>query len=391
MTHGRAWPRAAAAALALLAAGAVPRLLAGEPGAPARPAGQAAPTFRSGVDLVAAQRHGDRPVGPVRHRPRRRGLRGLRGRRRSRTLAFFSRTNLPCRVSLLLDTSASMEDKMATAQEAAAGLRRRVSGPRTRRRSSTSTAASRVVSAVHHSKAATSSRRFASTAPGGSTSLYNADLHRAQGAEEDPRPRGTDDLRRQAIVVLSDGEDTSSLVSLDEVLELAKRSETAIYAIGLSRRSKGTTARRPTRRTSSLRQLTTQTGGRVFFPSTADELRSIYALISEELSSQYLLGYTSRTPKRDGRWRRIVVRARRPGAARAPSRATTPRGVMGYCGSRASESSGPALAPPAVRSLLLPLVAASSLTAALPRARCAHARIVPWSTSSAPAPAIPAC
>ena len=45
--------------------------------------------------------------------------------------------------------------------------------------------------------------------------------------------RGTEDLRRRAVIVLSDGEDTSSLVSYDEVLELAKRSETAIYAIGI--------------------------------------------------------------------------------------------------------------------------------------------------------------
>ena len=42
-----------------------------------------------------------------------------------------------------------------------------------------------------------------------------------------------EDIRRQAVVVLSDGEDTSSLLPFEEVLDLAKRSETAIYAIGL--------------------------------------------------------------------------------------------------------------------------------------------------------------
>jgi len=47
------------------------------------------------------------------------------------------------------------------------------------------------------------------------------------------RPGGTAEVRRQAIVLLSDGDDTSSLVTFDEALDLAKRSETVIYAIGL--------------------------------------------------------------------------------------------------------------------------------------------------------------
>ena len=62
-----------------------------------------------------------------------------------------------------------------------------------------------------------------------------------------------------------------------------------------------------------LRQLTQQTGGRVFFPSIVDELPAIYRQISDELSSQYALGYSSRNPKRDGRWRRVVVRIARAG------------------------------------------------------------------------------
>ena len=61
---------------------------------------------------------------------------------------------------------------------------------------------------------------------GGSTSLHNAiyialrELRRVSRSQEE--------VRRQAIIVFSDGEDTSSLVSFEEVLDLAKRSETAI-------------------------------------------------------------------------------------------------------------------------------------------------------------------
>ena len=114
------------------------------------------------------------------------------------------------------------------------------------------------------------------------------------------------------IVVLSDGEDTSSLVSFDEVLELAKRSETAIYAIGL--RGKGPDHLRGSFNEADyvLRELSQQTGGRVFFARSASELVGIYEQISDELSSQYMIGYTSRNPKRDGAWRRVLVRVKEP-------------------------------------------------------------------------------
>ena len=78
-------------------------------------------------------------------------------------------------------------------------------------------------------------------------------------------------MRRQAIILLSDGEDTSSLITFDDVLDLAKRSETAIYPIGLMAgepaHSKGFREA-----TYALRQLATDTGGRSFFPTDAKAL-----------------------------------------------------------------------------------------------------------------------
>ena len=115
--------------------------------------------------------------------------------------------------------------------------------------------------------------------------------------------------------MLSDGDDTSSLVEYDEVLDLAKRSETAIYAIGLRPQSIG---RREFKEAEFvLRQLSQETGGRVFFPTSVTELPKIYEQISDELASQYTLAYASKNPLRNGAWRRIVVRVKRPGADRA--------------------------------------------------------------------------
>lgn len=120
----------------------------------------------------------------------------------------------------------------------------------------------------------------------------------------------TEEIRRQAIVVLSDGEDTSSLLPYEEVQDLAKRSETAIYAIGL-RSTEPSGGKGFKEAEFVLRQLAQETGGRAFFPAQVTELPAIYSQISQELSSQYTVGYISRNSKRDGAWRRVVVRVNR--------------------------------------------------------------------------------
>jgi len=124
--------------------------------------------------------------------------------------------------------------------------------------------------------------------------------------------RQEDEVRRQAIILLSDGEDTSSLVTFDDVLDLARRSETAIYAIGLMQDAPGGQSKGFREATYALRQLTTDTGGRAFFPADVKSLASVYGQIYDELSSQYTIGYTSKNSKRDGAWRRLVVRVARP-------------------------------------------------------------------------------
>lgn len=228
-------------------------------------------------------------------------------------ITFFTRTQLPVALALLMDTSASMTDKMSTAQEAAIGFADRL---REQDLASVIDFDSRV-EILHEFTNSLDDLTAAirRTSAGGSTSLYNAiyislkELAKVAASAAD-----TDEIRREAIVVLSDGEDTSSLVEFEEVLELAKRSNTVIYTIGL--RSDERRTRRGFREADFvLRQLAQETGGRHFFPDTVDELPEIYQRISDELSSQYTLGYASKNPLRDGQWRRIVVRVDRPDVA----------------------------------------------------------------------------
>ena len=223
-------------------------------------------------------------------------------------LTFFNRTNLPIALSLLIDTSASMEQRLPIAQEAAVGFARRV---RPQDLAQVVDFDSRVeIAQGFTNKAEDLEKAVRATSAGGSTALHNA-VYISLKELAKVKAKNTDEIRRQAIVVLSDGEDTSSLVSFEEVLELAKRSETSIYTIGLQPREQG--ALKGFREAEyTLKQFALETGGRSFFVQRAEELKDVYGQVAEELSSQYTMGYASKNPRRDGAFRRLVVQVNRP-------------------------------------------------------------------------------
>jgi Ca-activated chloride channel family protein len=225
-------------------------------------------------------------------------------------VTFFNRTNLPIALALLIDTSASMENKLPTAQEAAIGFAKKL---RQQDLAEVVDFDSRVVVLQSFSNSLGElEQAIRRTSAGGSTSLYNA-VYIALKDLKKVVAKSSEEIRRQAIVVLSDGEDTSSLLPFEEVLDLAKRSETAIYSIGLrAGEGTGVSAKGFKEAEFVMRQFSQETGGRSFFPNQIADLAGIYGQISDELSSQYTVGYTSKNPKRDGTWRRVVVRVVRP-------------------------------------------------------------------------------
>ncbi len=235
-------------------------------------------------------------------------------------LTFFNKNNLPIALSLLIDSSASMEQRMENAQEAAIGFARKV---RENDLAQVVDFDSRVeIKLGFTNNVAELESAIRSTSPGGSTALHTA-VYISLTELAKVKAKNPDEVRRQAIVVLSDGEDTSSLVSFEEVLELAKRSETAIYTIGLQPRE--TSALRGFREAEFvLRQLAQEPGGRAFFANKVEDLKDVYSQIADELSSQYSMGYASRNPRRDGAFRRLVVQTTRPN-----STARTKRGYYG--------------------------------------------------------------
>ena len=178
------------------------------------------------------------------------------------TVSNFSRDPLPIALSIALDTSTSMERKLPVAQEAAAGFARRLS-PKDVAQIIDFDSQAQILQTFTNDKAALE-QAIRRTQAGGSTSLYNA-LYTALSELKGVRGQPATEVRRQAIVALSDGEDTSSLVTFDDVLDLAKRSEVAVYAIGLRDKGDPAMSGKWNEADYVLRTLAQETGGRPYF------------------------------------------------------------------------------------------------------------------------------
>ena len=271
-------------------------------------AAQSQPTqrLRSGIDLVSLNvtvMDGTRYVGDLDEQEFEVFEDGAK-----QSITFFSRIQQPIALAILLDTSASMNERLSTAQEAAIGFARRL------RKEDVIEVIDfdsqvRILQSFTNDVAALE-KAIRGTDVNGSTSLYNA-IYISLKELKKAKASSAEEIRRQAIVVLSDGDDTSSLVPYEEVLDLAKRSETVIYAIGL--RPAGAFRSEFKEAEFVLKQLSQETGGRAYFVTAASELPKIYEQISDELANQYSLAYSSKNPLRNGAWRRIVVRVSRPG------------------------------------------------------------------------------
>jgi Ca-activated chloride channel homolog len=274
-----------------------------------RPVDADGATFKSGIDLVALNV-------TVTNRADRHVL-GLQagdfvvledGVRQS--VSFFSETTVPLDLAILLDASASMLGKMTFARDAAVGLAKSL-------RLGDRASVVEFRDAVRIRQPLTSDLGAVQAAlgeiePGGSTSMYDAlyiALKELAASRRDPQV-----VRRQAIAVLSDGADTASLSSFDDVLDLARREGVAVYAVSL--RAPGEIDRGKLAgggRGSfgdgdfGLKSLAQDTGGRAFFPNGADKLKPIFDAVAEELGHQYALGYVPTNNRRDGAWRRVAV------------------------------------------------------------------------------------
>jgi len=219
-------------------------------------------------------------------------------------LSFFAREPLPLSVALLLDCSASMEDKLSVAQEAASRFLKTLR-PEDLGQVAQFNDRLAVLQDFTADPAALETA-IRSTRTSGTTALYTALYVTLKQLDRQGSP---DAPRRRAVVLLSDGEDTASLIDDEQVLALARRADVGVYIISLRPdRPADRQSLAHTQATYFLTALARDTGGEAYSPSSLSEMDSVYGRVAEELRSQYTVGYVSRNDRHDGKWRRIVVR-----------------------------------------------------------------------------------
>ncbi len=112
--------------------------------------------------------------------------------------------------------------------------------------------------------------------------------------------------RRRAIILLTDGRDSTSRLSRSEAINRALDAETVIYVIGIGDKKYGGVDR------DELNTVANATGGRAFFPKRETDLTNAFAEIEQELRSQYLIAYSPTNKNRDGSYRQMRIEITNP-------------------------------------------------------------------------------
>lgn len=201
--------------------------------------------------------------------------------------------DLPLSLGMAVDTSGSMEERMATARDAGAAFFQNVlrkgdkafvvafdSSPHMVQKWSSD------LHEIHSG--------LAKLRPEESTALYDAivySLYNFLGVKG-----------QKALVLVTDGKDTASKFTFEQALEYAQRAAVPVYTIGLGIRGADLDVKQ------KLNKLTSETGGTAYYIDEVKDLAAIYADIQNELRSQYVLGfYPAPEVKSGGKWRELTV------------------------------------------------------------------------------------
>ena len=206
---------------------------------------------------------------------------------RERPVTSFQSNEAPLEVVLALDVSASMSTALADVKAAAEGFLRALRPQ------------DRVTVVAFNNALFTLSRGVTGTealpalnklTAWGATALYDVIVRSLQLLSRQPG--------KHALVIFSDGDDSASQATLDQVRKLVADSDAMLMAVGLGR---GSTVNELKEK---LESLADASGGRVLFAEKSDELTESFAKVVEDLINQYTLGFE---PQRDGRDHQIRV------------------------------------------------------------------------------------
>jgi Ca-activated chloride channel family protein len=221
---------------------------------------------------------------------------------------FRDESQLPLRLGLVIDTSASITKRFAFEQRAAAAF---LNGSLTQKNDQAFVVGfSNAVLLVRDFTA--DSARIAQgldqLAPGGGTALWDA----VKFASDKLGELGEERPVAKMLVVISDGEDNSSSATLKQAIESAVRNQVAVYTVS-TREFSGEEEPRALIADGAMKALAAQTGGAAFFPDSLGSLDHRLSELQQVIRSRYLISYRPAEFEANGAYRSIAVIARKSG------------------------------------------------------------------------------
>jgi Ca-activated chloride channel family protein len=230
-------------------------------------------------------------------------------------IEYFSAEDAALSVAIVFDTSGSMADKLAQARAAASTFLRM--GDRDDEYLLIEFNDSARIAQDFTKDITKLQDRLLATNAKGNTALFDAMY---LGLEKVRRGQNS----RKAVLLITDGEDNRSRYTFSDVKELAKENDALIYTIGIIDQASWGVPVGIGRHV--LEHLAGLTGGVAFFPNSAHSLEGICTRIGLDLKNQYVLGYRPLNESRDGKWRKVRVKIKKP----AGMAAMTVRARSGY-------------------------------------------------------------
>src|ERR1017187_2642479 len=217
-------------------------------------------------------------------------------------LTVFRQEDVPISLGLIVDTSASMTDKRDRVASAALSMVK-ASNPQDE------------VFIINFNESAVLAKEFTSDIKDLEKALRNLDP-KGETAMRDALRLGIEHLRQHAhrdkkvLLVVTDGEDNSSVETQAHLVQVAQQNDVIIYAVGLLGAEEPESAARARKQ---LNELTQETGGRSWFPNDVAEIANITPGMAHKIRNQCILAYPPTNLAADGSFRKIRVDVDVPG------------------------------------------------------------------------------
>ena len=222
-------------------------------------------------------------------------------------LGFYNMTQLPLRIGLLIDTSNSITERFSFEQGAASKFLETLVTDKNDLAFVLGFSWTPFLVQDFTPDQALTTRAISHLAPGGGTALWTAVAFAAEKLTSRPESQPV----ARVLVVITDGQDNASRVSLQEAIWAAQRGQVAIYTVstveGVDENSD------PLLGNHALKTLAEQTGGTIFKPGSLKNLNRSLEDLQQVLRSRYLVHYKPPSSKPDGRYHAVDLRAEKDG------------------------------------------------------------------------------